>query len=134
MNYFHTNNIGLSLGGSRVVPKKGPGETTRLPDLPDLAARVNWGRTRLGWNQTKLARAVGADQTTISSIETGETRQPRIIYRIGKALGLSPAWLMFGISELDRLDRADIVRALKIQQLSNKSRQAIDNLVDQLLK
>lgn len=67
-----------------------------------IAERISAARRLAGWSQQRLARAVGAAQTTVSSWERGRTEPTRDdVRRIAAALDLPVARL-----ELDGLDRA----------------------------
>lgn len=57
----------------------------------DIGERVYWLRDERGWTQEELARAAGVSPTTVSHIESGTIRRPRIntIRRLARAFGLS---------------------------------------------
>lgn len=59
-----------------------------------LAERVREAREDLGLSQEALAALAGCKQQTIAAIESGQTKQPRNIKQLAKALGRSVAWLM----------------------------------------
>jgi len=68
-----------------------------------IADRIALARRQRGWSQQRLARAVGAAQTTVSSWERGRTEPGREdVRRIAEALDVPLAEL-----ELDRADRVD---------------------------
>lgn len=73
------------------------------PPLPSsIAGRIAAARRRAGWSQQRLAGAVGAAQTTVSSWERGRTEPGRDdVRRIAEALDIPIATL-----ELDRAERA----------------------------
>ena len=50
------------------------------------------------WSQEELATAAGVPVVTISRIETGWTEAPRpsTVRKLARALGVDPAWLLFG--------------------------------------
>lgn len=67
-----------------------------------IAERIAAARRLAGWSQQRLAAAVGAAQTTVSSWERGRTEPTRDdVRRIAQALDLPVARL-----ELDGVDRA----------------------------
>lgn len=69
---------------------------------PSVAARIAAARRQAGWSQHRLAAAVGAAQTTVSSWERGRTEPGREdVRRIAEALEIPVARL-----ELDRAERA----------------------------
>jgi len=100
-----------------------------LPNLRDLAARVKWTREARGWSQATLARNVGIDQTTISQMENGDIKRPRNLERLGKELGVSPAWLQFGVQEIENLTSRGINIALLFDSLSEGDKKAIEGIV-----
>jgi len=67
-----------------------------------IADRIALARKQRGWSQQRLAEAVGAAQTTVSSWERGRTEPGREdVRRIADSLGVPVAEL-----ELDSADRA----------------------------
>ncbi len=60
-----------------------------------IGERIAQARRDLGWSQSELARAVGMAPSTIGNYEQG-TRMPRPgeATLLGKALGVSPAYLL----------------------------------------
>jgi transcriptional regulator with XRE-family HTH domain len=69
--------------------------------MSSIADRIADARRRAGWSQQRLAQAVGAAQTTVSSWERGRTEPGREdVRRIAEALDLPVARL-----ELDNADR-----------------------------
>lgn len=76
------------------------------PSPPSIAARIAAARRQAGWSQQRLARAVSAAQTTVSSWERGRTEPGREdVRRIAEALDIPIARL-----ELDSAERG-LVRA-----------------------
>lgn len=70
--------------------------------MTSISERIAAARRLAGWSQQRLARAVGAAQTTVSSWERGRTEPTRDdVRRIATALDLPVARL-----ELDGVDRA----------------------------
>jgi transcriptional regulator with XRE-family HTH domain len=75
--------------------------------LPSIARRIAAARRQAGWSQHRLAAAVGAAQTTVSSWERGRTEPGREdVRRIAEALDQLVARL-----ELDSADRGSSVLA-----------------------
>lgn len=63
-----------------------------------LGDRVKAVRLEHAWPQAYLAEIVGVDASTISRIETGETRVAvDDASRLAKALGVSFVWLVDGV-------------------------------------
>lgn len=81
--------------------------------------------------QTQLGAAVDLDQTTIGMIERGEIKQPRELEALGRVLGVPPAWLMFGVEDLERLSQPSIDFAIRYQGLSPEQQQILHTLLDQ---
>ena len=69
-----------------------------LPGLPTLGTRLRWARHRAALNQTALARRLGKRQQYISSLEQDRIESPAraVLAVLAEALGISPAWLMYG--------------------------------------
>ena len=61
-----------------------------------LAERVRAARAALGLSQAELAARVGIKQPSLAAIETGETRRPRFLLGLARALGVTPEWLENG--------------------------------------
>lgn len=63
-----------------------------------LGARLEQARKRKVWTQEELAAAAGVPVVTISRIENGHTEEPRpsTTRKLAVALGVDPAWLLFG--------------------------------------
>lgn len=64
--------------------------------MQNLAERVAKRREELGLSQQTLAKTIKVTQQSINKIESGQTRSPRNIEELAKALNVSPQWLMFG--------------------------------------
>lgn len=99
-----------------------------------LAARLREARDAKGWTQTELAERAGVSQQVIGKIERGKARQPRYILEIAGALGVSPAWLMYGTDELDDLDEEAIALALSSMRMTEKERRALRQYVEESTK
>ena len=79
--------------------------TQEIVEMTTLAARLRNKRRQRGWTQERLAEAAGTTQAVIQKIENGKSLRPRRIDHIASALACSPAWLMFGTTESNGLDR-----------------------------
>ena len=97
-----------------------------LPVLPDIASRVSWARKQKGWSQSTLAERLGVDQTAVSQLEFGKIKRPRYIEELGKELGVSPAWLQFGVSDLEKLTQKGINLALKYEGMGKADKAAVE--------
>lgn len=62
--------------------------------VPPIATRLKEAREAVGLTQEELADRVGMRQTGIGSIESGESRRPRRLLEIARAVGKSPEWLL----------------------------------------
>lgn len=67
----------------------------------DIAGRVKEKRTGLNLTQLQLAQLVGVGQNSIQKIEKGDTKNPRNIEALARALKCSPEFLRFGVGDLD---------------------------------
>lgn len=92
---------GLSIANlPTALPKPQSPEPQRVETIGD---RVAQARRRYGVTvkadilPTDLARMIDVPTSTISRVESGE-RQPgeRLVQKIAKALGVTPAWLRYG--------------------------------------
>ena len=64
-----------------------------------IAERVKARRKELGLTQYQLADLVGIAQTAIQRLEKGDTKNPRNIEALARALQCTPEYLRFGISD-----------------------------------
>ena len=62
----------------------------------ELGERLRAKRLELGWTQERLGAESGTTQAVIQKIENGKSLRPRKLDEIASALGVDPAWLMFG--------------------------------------
>jgi len=90
-----------------------------------LAHRLRSRRKELNWTQTQLADRVGTSQAVIQKIENGKSLRPRNIDGIARALGVTPAWLMFGAGNGITLAEEAIEVANAWQQLDEPQRSAL---------
>jgi transcriptional regulator with XRE-family HTH domain len=60
--------------------------------------RIKRRRKELGIKQNELAHAVGISQSSLSELETGESKLPsaEILLKLSSALGISPTWIVTG--------------------------------------
>lgn len=65
----------------------------------DIANRVKKLRKALDLTQHQLAELVGVAQNSIQKLEKGDTKNPRNIEALARALQCTPEFLQFGISE-----------------------------------
>ena len=77
-----------------------PREAGPFPELPTLGARLRWVRQRAALTQTELARQLGKRQQYLSALEQNriESPAPAILAALAAVLGVSPAWLMYGVA------------------------------------
>lgn len=76
----------------------------------------------------------GVTGDVIQKIENGRIKQPRNVERIAEAVQVSPAWLQFGVKDIDKLTTETIELALKLNDLDDDQREIVRNLVDSLNK
>ena len=67
----------------------------------NIAERVKNKRNKLGLTQLQLSELVGTAQTSIQKIERGDTKTPRHIEALARALKCTPEYLLFGIGDID---------------------------------
>jgi transcriptional regulator with XRE-family HTH domain len=58
-------------------------------DMDKIGSRIKALREEMGISQGELAERVGCTQQTISAIEKGETKRPRLLDEIAEALGIT---------------------------------------------
>lgn len=93
--------------------------------LETLGARLRWARQQKGWTQQELANRSGTTQDVVQKIENGKSRRPRNIEKLATVLDVSPAWLQFGMEELDTLSEDGVEIALEASKLSPEQRAII---------
>ena len=98
-------------------------------DLSSLGGRLRVRRKELGWTQMYLAEQVGTSQAVIQKIENGKSLRPRILEQIADALGVRPAWLMFGVEEVGELNEEAIELARAWAKLSEPHRSAMKDAI-----
>jgi SOS-response transcriptional repressor LexA len=79
----------------------------------DIGTRVKERRKALGMTQYQLAEITGAAQTAIQKIERGDTKNPRKIEALARALQCTPEYLRFGVGDSgnDNVTAGPITRA-----------------------
>ena len=65
----------------------------------NIAQRIKELRTHLDLTQYELAELTGSSQTSIQKIERGDTKNPRNIEALARALKCTPEYLQFGITD-----------------------------------
>ncbi len=76
----------------------------------DIGSRVKRLRKELGLTQYQLADLVGTAQTSIQKIEKGDTKNPRNIEALARALKCTPEFLRFGIGEIDNATSTSVAK------------------------
>ena len=87
------------LGEKEPAPQNAQSENVaRIPEGPDatLADRLLLARESTPLSQADLARLIGAQQTSISQIESGKTRRTSYLVEIARACKVDINWLAFG--------------------------------------
>lgn len=97
-----------------------------------LAGRMRRARKQKGWSQEFLAQNADTSQAVIQKIENGKSLRPRNIERIAEALDVRPAWLMFGVSEVDNLDEEAVQVARAWTRLKEPERSAMKETIRRL--
>ncbi|KGA59321.1 MULTISPECIES: helix-turn-helix domain-containing protein [Proteus] len=64
--------------------------------METISQRVKAKRCELEMTQSQLAELVGIKQQSIQRIESGNTKRPRFILELSKALNCDPQWLQSG--------------------------------------
>jgi transcriptional regulator with XRE-family HTH domain len=67
--------------------------------MDTVGKRIRIARNRLVWTQEDLAKATGLTNVTISRLENDQiegTPRQSTLRKLGAALGVDPAWLVFG--------------------------------------
>ena len=98
-------------------------------DPDSLGGRLTRCRIEKGLTQQNLAAAVGTSQAVVQRIETGKCKHPRNIARIAKALGVTPAWLMYGVEHVEGLKTDAIETARVWSGLMEPHRSALKDMI-----
>ena len=96
-----------------------------VSETTTLASRLRLRRKEKGWTQKELAERTGSTQAVIQKIENGKSLRPRNVVKLAQALGVSPAWLMFGQESFDELNDEAIEMATAWSKLQEPHRSAI---------
>ena len=102
------------------------------PILETLADRLRRARKQKGWSQEFLAQRADTSQAVIQKIENGKSLRPRNIERIAEALDVRPAWLMFGVNEVEDLDEEAVQVARAWNRLKEPERSAMKETIRRL--
>jgi len=81
------------------MKKKNGTKKVVVASLGTLADRVRHVRHERELTQRELADLADVSQQAINEIEQGNIARPRKIEKIAAALGVTPAWLQFGMSD-----------------------------------
>ena len=104
------------------LSKEGRGSET-------LGGRLTDCRIGKGWTQHQLAAIVGTSQAVVQRIETGKCKHPRIINELAQSLGVSPAWLMYGVNVIEGLEEEAIETARAWSALSEPQKSALREMI-----
>ena len=103
--------------------------------IPDsLGDRVRLRREELKLTQTQLADLAGTRQQTIQKIEVGIIKRPRNLNKLAAALQKKPAWVQFGIEEIDDLDRESVILAMTWQGLPESLKEGFKKAIVEAAK
>lgn len=97
-----TARLAAALGVSATWLAYGIGEEQhegRAADCLEMGARLQAVRTEQGQSKASLARLAALNPGSIAGIENGGQAGVDTIERLAKALGVSPAWLAYGLGE-----------------------------------
>ena len=100
-----------------------------VSETTTLASRLRLRRKAKGWTQKELAERTGSSQAVIQKIENERSLRPRNVVKLAQALGVSPAWLMFGQENFDELDDEAIEIATAWWNLQEPHRSAIKQVI-----
>jgi transcriptional regulator with XRE-family HTH domain len=94
-----------------------------------LGARLRLKRKELGWSQEKLAEKAKTTPGAVQKIENGKSLHPRNLQSLAAALGVSPAWLAFGVTTVSILDPEAAAVATAWSQLAEPARSEIKRAI-----
>ena len=103
-----------------------------VPSQETLADRLRRARKQKGWSQEFLAQRADTSQAVIQKIENGKSLRPRNIEHIAEALDVRPAWLMFGVNEVEDLDEEAVQVARAWTRLKEPERSAMKETIRRL--
>lgn len=93
------------------------------PLLETLGERLRWARERKSWTQEELAEKSAVSRDVIAQTEVNRTKQPKEIIKLCDALDVSPAWLVFGIEDIDALSKEAIELAIEWSRMADDDAQ-----------
>lgn len=82
----------------------------------DVGLRLKRARKLRGLSQVQLAKAAGVGQSSVSEVETGESKSPRgtNLVTLAQILKISPHWLATGKGQMDATDDPLSPEAIKV--------------------
>ena len=93
-----------------------------VSEMTTLASRLRLRRKDKGWTQERLAEKQAPRRQSSKKIENGKSLRPRNVLKLAQALGVSPAWLMFGQKNFDELADEGIAMATAWSKLHKPHR------------
>lgn len=99
--------------------------------------RIKAKRKELGFSQAHLASLAGIKQSSISELETGESKMPsaEALMGLSKALNVSKTWILTGKDgELEMLSPDEEQHIERTRALTAEQRRAVYDLVESLTK
>ena len=118
----------------RTISAAASGDAPVMQSTERLADRLRRARKQKGWSQEYLASLAGTSQAVIQKIENGKSLRPRNLDRISEALNVRPAWLMFGVTEIDGLDEEAVRVARAWLRLGEPERSAMRETIMRLAR
>jgi HTH-type transcriptional regulator, cell division transcriptional repressor len=97
--------------------------------------RIRAKRKELGYSQAHLASLAGIKQSSLSEIETGESKMPsaEALLGLSKALNISQAWIITGRDgEIELLSPDEEDHAKRMRALTAEQRRAVYALVESM--
>lgn len=66
--------------------------------METVGQRIRAAREAAKYNQATFAKLIGCGQSTLSEIETGETKIPsgKVLQRMAEVLGKTERWIIYG--------------------------------------
>ena len=105
--------------------------------METLAERINTALQTKGLSVNALARQVGVSYPAMRKITKGETLNPKFLFEIAEALGVSVEWLKTGEGSSEnlsddpsddhiRFERLDVIAALGDGYINNETAEVVD--------
>lgn len=94
--------------------------------------RIKAKRKELGLSQVQLAAMAGIKQSSLSELETGESKMPsaEALMGLSKALNVSKTWILTGKDgELEFLTQEEQLHIQSVRGLSAEQKRALYDLV-----